>query len=64
MKKEVQKEVKIDAKIDTEKIRKNTENEEVKNMDSGAEHHSVVQIQGSRGSGAERSLHPKMMRNR
>ena len=39
-------------------------NGEVKNMDFGAEHHSVVQIQGSRGSGAERSLHPKMMKNR
>ena len=61
---EVQKYVKIDAKIDTEKDRKNMKNDEVKNMDFGAEHHTVVQIQGSRGSGAELVLHRKMMKNR
>ena len=38
-------------------------NEEVKNMDFGAERRSVVQNQGSRGSGAERKLHWKMMKN-
>ena len=53
---EVQKLIKIDAKIDTEKTQKNMNNEEVENMDFGAERHTVVQNQGSRGSGAERIL--------
>ena len=38
-------------------------NEEVENMDFGAERRSVVQNQGSRGSGAERNLHRKKMKN-
>ena len=38
-------------------------NEEVENMNFGAERHTVVQNQGSRGSGAERNLHRKMMKN-
>ena len=64
MNNEVKKLVKVYAKINTEKDRKNMKNEEVKNMDFGAEHHTVVQIQGSRGSGAELPLHRKMMKNR
>ena len=39
-------------------------NEEVENMDFGAERHTVVQNQGSRGSGAELILHQQMMKNR
>ena len=39
-------------------------NEEAENMDFGAERHTVVQNQGSRGSVAERKLHRKMMKNR
>ena len=38
-------------------------NEEVKNMDFGAERRCVVQNQGSRGSGAERNFHRKIMKN-
>ena len=39
-------------------------NEEVKNMDFGAEHHTVVQNQGSRGSAADGNLYEQMMENR
>ena len=39
-------------------------NEEVENMDFGAERRSVVQNQGSRDSGAERTFHRKIMQNR
>ena len=60
---EVKKSIKIDAKIDTEKDRKNMKNEEVKNMKISAEHHTVVKKQGSRGSVAERNLYAKMMKN-
>ena len=38
-------------------------NEEVENMDFGAERHTVVQNQGSRGSVAERDRDPKIMKN-
>ena len=38
-------------------------NEEVENMDFGAERRSVVQNQGPRGSGAERKLHRKIVKN-
>ena len=38
--------------------------EEVENMKIGAEHHTVVKKQGSRGSVAEGNLHRKMMKNR
>ena len=64
MKNEVKKWIKINAKIDTEKDRKNMKNEEVENMDFGAERRSVVQNQGSRGSRAERNLHRKILENR
>ena len=64
MENEVKKYIKIDAKIDTEKDRKNMKNEEVENMKISAEHHTVVQKQGSRGSVAERVLHRKMMKIR
>ena len=64
MKKYVKKWIKIDAKIDTEKDRKNMKNEEVENMKISAEHHTVVKKQGSRGSVAERVLHRKMMKIR
>ena len=50
-------------KLTPKKKRKNRKHEEVKNMDFGAERHTVVQNQGSRGSVAERSLHQKMMKN-
>ena len=63
MENEVKKWIKIDAKIDTEKERKNMKNEEVENMKISAEHHTVVKKQGSRGSAAEGNLQRKMMKN-
>ena len=56
---EVKKQIKINAKIDTEKDRKDMKNEEVENMKISAEHHTVVKKQGSRGSVAERNLYQK-----
>ena len=60
---EVEKQIKIEAKMDTEKDRKTMKIEEVQNMRISAEHHTVVKKQGSRGSAAEGNLHRKTMEN-
>ena len=54
---------KINAKFDTEKDWNTMKNRGGKNMHFGAERHTVVKKQGSRGSVAERDLDQQIRKN-